>query len=84
MRIVEQPGDSRSIYEDETVFELLLIFVPIAFALRFFLSARTFCEALTTTGGTEAFLPVRLAELRSAVAEKTYVSSISYRPSRII
>jgi hypothetical protein len=62
MRIVEQPGDSRSIYEDETVFELLPIFVPIAFALRFFLSARTFCEALTTTCGTQAFLSVRPME----------------------
>src|SRR6476469_10573576 len=40
----------------------LLILVPIAFALRFFLSARTFCEALTTTCGTQAFLPVRPME----------------------
>jgi hypothetical protein len=69
MRIVEQPGDSRSIYEDETVFELTPDFCANCIRASLFSICPNLCEALTTTCGTKAFLPVRPNGVHSAVGE---------------
>jgi hypothetical protein len=63
MRIIEQPGDSRSIYEDETVFELAPDSCANCIrASLFSILPEPFARQLTTTCGTQAFLPVRPME----------------------